>query len=132
MFEQRSAWLDRVIPVGAYGMPLQPPRPHLRVRDLDAGLVAPAYERRLDGPTGLRLGAPEESEQRPGRPQGLACALDADAAEEPMVHRVPLRRAPRVMADRPPQPPAVRQLLLQALLPPSAAATVAPASVPQH
>src|ERR1700693_1393188 len=111
MLENRPAWLDGVIPVGAGRVAPPPPCLYPFRRDCDPRLIAPFQYGRLDGHTRLRPRSPDTGQEGLQGAQRLASPVDADATKQAVVRRVPFRRPPRVVAGRHPQPPAVGQLL---------------------
>src|SRR5260370_6250285 len=78
-----------------------------------------------------RRGAANETQDPLPRAQRLAGPVGRDRPEQPMLDRVPLRAAGRIMAHGHGQPEPVAQLLLQLLLPPPGLPAVAAAAVGQ-
>src|SRR2546421_3114500 len=89
---------DGVVPAGTGFVPIQPNVLPLLFGDLHPGLVLARHQDRLDTKARLRFRVPEVAQHGFYRPQWLACPVDADEAEQSMLHWVPLRRSARVMA----------------------------------
>src|SRR2546430_959425 len=110
-------------------MPFQLPRLYLLVRHSNALLIVIGHQDRFDRKASFRLRPTDASQNGIQAAQRLASPVDADAAEQAVVRRVPLRCPTWIMTDRHPQAPAIGQFLLHLLLPQVRATTVAAARV---
>src|ERR1700686_5494124 len=98
-------------------MTSQPQPLHLLVRHLHPGLVLAGQQDGPDPQARCRCRILEVTQQDEPRTQWLAGPVDTDEAEQTVLDRVPLRSATGIMTYRDLQPQAIRQLLLQLLLP---------------
>jgi hypothetical protein len=93
----RLTWTDGVVPGRADLMPLQAQAPHLDVGYLHLRRVGRPVQARRH-PRSADLRPPDPAGLRPQAPQRLARPVAAHRAEEPLLHRVPLRGPGRIMA----------------------------------
>src|SRR5258708_8670959 len=95
MFENRSTWLDGVIPIGTDCMLFQPPGLDLVIRDSDPLLIGPPQHAGLDREPGFRSGPADAGQDGLQGAHRLAGPVDAAAAEQAVVRPMPLRATPR-------------------------------------
>src|SRR5262249_4203981 len=123
---------NRVIPLRANVVGLQTELIHVLVAVRDGFLVEALVQVRRDLQACLRPCPPYIAEHEPQRPEGLALPILADIAEQPMLHRVPLRATRRVVANGQDQAEAIADAGLQVAFPRSGTAPIAPPSVRQY
>src|SRR4051812_45247963 len=104
-------WPQRVIPLGTDLVPLETKTAPLVSADALAGLIAAALEHSLDLQVGRGGGTGDIADDGFERAQRYTRPVHADVAEQPMLDRIPLRAACRIVTHRHRQAAGVTQLL---------------------
>src|SRR4051794_17516026 len=121
--------MNGVVPLWTDIMHLEVQCRHHLVWDLHPFGIDRGHQMRLDTQPRRRPRLPNVLHHHLERPQRTPRPCLADLAEQPMLDRIPFRRACRVVTHRDTQPEAIGHLHLQPLLPHSRPRTIAAATI---